>query len=189
MSQDKTTPTIGQKLTGNENRDAIHFALACVKAANDVVPGEHVKYNKEDNTISSCALITMDNPTGIVDPFLKEIVRKDEYCWLFLYPQTITSLRHQWSHPSFPTEENRITNEEIKNLSEQWLRMYINGYSGNYEDVMKAIEEKDSACFSCDLDYEHFSNKDSDFWKHVEIVLGKKLSDEHKDAVSFRCAC
>ena len=43
----------------------------------------------------------IDGVSGVIDPFLRQTVRKGERCWLLLYPGTITYLRHVWSHPAF----------------------------------------------------------------------------------------
>lgn len=95
---DKTTPTLGQILDKNVNqRDAIHIAVAPVTAAHRLMPGLHVSLVDMD-VISS----RVKTPTiGIVDPFLTSPVEKGERCWLFLYPGTITGLRHAWTHPAF----------------------------------------------------------------------------------------
>jgi hypothetical protein len=36
-----------------------------------------------------------------VDPFLADPVQPGQMFWLFLYPQTITGLRHVWEHLAF----------------------------------------------------------------------------------------
>jgi hypothetical protein len=38
---------------------------------------------------------------GIVDPFLDQPVRPGEEFWVFVYPNTITGMRHYWQHPAF----------------------------------------------------------------------------------------
>ena len=98
---DNTTPTVGKLLDGSEQRDAIHFALAPVIADQTISPGQDVGFVQNGNT----ELVGPSNsPIGIVDPFLKTRVLKGERCWLFLYQQTITSLRHVWVHPDIPDE-------------------------------------------------------------------------------------
>lgn len=73
-------PPLGSK------RDAIHVAIIPLVAPRVMRPGEHLA-------------------NGIVNPFLKEPVQPGEAFWLFLYPGTVTGIRHVWSHPAFAEEK------------------------------------------------------------------------------------
>lgn len=95
---DKTTPKVGKLLDGTEGRDAIHFALAPVMARHDLMPGDDVGLFPD----GSCGY--SGEHIGIVDPFLQNEVLQGELFWLFLYPGTITNLRHVWEHPAFKTK-------------------------------------------------------------------------------------
>lgn len=89
---------LGQIIRGDHYRDAIHIAVAPVVAECILMPGQHVGIiDKEAMTVGPCS----DN-IGIVDPFLVNPVQKGERFYLCLYPYTITSLRHEWTHPAFP---------------------------------------------------------------------------------------
>ena len=95
--------TIGQLLDDTAKRDAIHVAIAPVVAAHDLAPGQRVGFVKAGN----CELVgTGAASIGIIDPFLRDVVREGERCWLFLYPNTVTSLRHEWTHPLFKENAN-----------------------------------------------------------------------------------
>jgi hypothetical protein len=92
-------PRLGQLIEdGDRRRDAIHIAVAPVTAAERLVPGQHVGLVREDNTelVGPC-----DRNIGVVDPFLAAEVEPGQRFWLFLYPGTITWLRHVWAHPAF----------------------------------------------------------------------------------------
>ncbi|HVL12339.1 MAG TPA: hypothetical protein VM529_07230 [Gemmata sp.] len=92
-------PRLGQLITdGDRRRDAIHVAVAPVTAAARLAPGQHVGLVQDGNTelVGPC-----DRTIGVVDPFLAADVEPGQRFWLFLYPGTITGLRHVWTHPVF----------------------------------------------------------------------------------------
>lgn len=92
------TPVLGKLIEGFGRRDCIHIAIAPVTAGEDLEPGFHVALNGKGEAVSDHL-----NTVGIVDPFLLSKVEKGQKFWLLLYPGTITSLRHVWSHPAFRT--------------------------------------------------------------------------------------
>lgn len=76
---------VGKLVEGEPGRDAIHIAVIPMVALRDLKPGEHLAH-------------------GIVDPYLRKGPKRGEKYFLFLYPGTVTSLRHVWEHPEFPGE-------------------------------------------------------------------------------------
>jgi hypothetical protein len=104
--------TIGKLVAGDAGRDAIHVAIAPTTAPCELKPGQHVDQqgNPEGPDIE---------PVGIVDPYLREPVRTGQRFWLFLYPNTVTSLRHEWTHPAYPTNSPCEVNQAIKEYLEQ----------------------------------------------------------------------
>jgi hypothetical protein len=92
-------PQLGRLIEdGERRRDAIHIAIAPVTAADRLTPAQHVGLVHAGNVelVGPC-----DHNIGIVDPFLAEDVEPGQRFWLFLYPGTITGLRHVWTHPAF----------------------------------------------------------------------------------------
>ncbi len=97
MSNQQQTPNIGQLITGEAARDAIHVAVAPVVAGEDLNPGVRVGLHSDGKVYKECRV----GYIGAVDPYLPEMVREGERFWLFLKPGSVTSLRHVWTHPSF----------------------------------------------------------------------------------------
>ncbi len=96
-------PVLGELLKGGERRDCVHIAIAPVVCAETILlPGEHVGF-VPGSTTHVFTGIGCYKCVGIVDPFLKEPIKNGERFYLFLYPNTVTSLRHVWTHPAFVT--------------------------------------------------------------------------------------
>lgn len=95
------TPNLGQTPSRDARRDAVHIAVIPVVATHTLYPGHHVGINESGCAYAPNYDYRSDKTIGIVDPFLGGGVNKGEQFWLFLYPGTITSLRHVWTHPAF----------------------------------------------------------------------------------------
>ncbi len=112
-------PNLGETPTEDARRDAVHVAVAPVIAARTLQPGWHVGLDENGQAYSPTCDRRTEETVGIVDPFLDHWVDKGERFWLWLYPNTVTSLRHCWTHPSFvprlpekPRESQLPVNEE-----------------------------------------------------------------------------
>lgn len=110
----KTEPKLGQ-LAPDAQRDAVHVAVIPVVATVKVHPGQRV----------NAAGVPSDKPVGIVDPYLETAVLPGERYFLCLFPGTVTSLRHVWTHPSFEDVLKSERGEDsTRAASEKWLREY-----------------------------------------------------------------
>ncbi len=187
---------LGQIIDDQQKRDAIHIAVAPVIATERLRPGQHIGFVGKDNErVGGVG----DKNIGIVDPFLKDFVLPEQRFWMFLYPQTITSLRHDWTHPAFSKEDARKQSVD-KSASELWLRKFCaSSDCPDYDTVMKAIQgqfetfgEPNYYGGSINNEYLYFGGLDAhgdipdEFWEHAEIVLGVKLQVKPK---YFSCSC
>ena len=198
--------TVGMILDGPKERDAIHVAVASVIAGRGLRPGQHIGFEIDGGTervsFDAAPLI------GIVDPFLKRSVEPGERFWMFLYPNTITSLKHQWTHPAFGPEEKLAAKPKGDvAASEKWLRNFVeNANCPDYDTLINAaigdhhknsVDGDDDYLFS-KIDsyggeaYLYFGGRDAHgaippkFWDHVETVTGRKVPVR---ATHFTCSC
>lgn len=150
--------TMGNTLDKDYGRDAVHLATIATVAAENLLPGQDIGLT-DDKQASG----RVRDLIGIVDPFIIGTVKKGDLFWMVLYPRTITSLRHVWTHPSFPNEngepdpepEPEIVNGKIRLTqaqqmmvkraeSEEWLRKYFSGSDvPPYDVFMGAVREKE----------------------------------------------
>lgn len=171
---------VGKILGGDSGRDAIHIAVAPMRAASELEPGQHVGLLANDTVGVS------DTPIGIVDPFLKTAVRSGQRFYLFLYPGTITSLRHEWIHPAFVGQVFAPPNE-----SYQWISDFAAELDQTYNRLMEAARQwLDAQDYTYDNSetYKRVDNKKWPiFWEHYEKVTGTKVADH--TATFFTCSC
>lgn len=110
---------IGSLITNPElfKKDAVHMAMVQIRSSDRFLPGEHVGLNDKGEAIQS------DNPIGIVDPFLKKAVEPGDPFWLWMYPKTISNLRHDWNHPALDkVEKSKKQNEQPETpLNREWI--------------------------------------------------------------------
>ena len=184
-----TQAKIGKLVTADEGRDAIHIAVVPLIAAEDLEPGTRVRtsnWHWDTPPVVKGYATDGDAADGIVDPFLTETVKEGERFWLFLLPNTITGLRHDWSHPSFPTDKPKGADAEV---SEKWLRDYADRYRADYDRMIEGSVSRQGYCFGDDDGPPSYTSAGAEFWHHIEVVTGRKFSDEHRENTPFRCAC
>ena len=171
--------TLGTIIGETEKRDAIHLAVEQAIAAHQLRPGEDVGF--VHGAVGHC-----DKPLGIVDPFLKTFVKKGERFWLVLYPRTITSLRHVWSHPDFP-EDDGLTQRRLE--SKTWIENYARTFPVRYEELLeRAAEWVASGEYWCEGGRFEGEYVNDEFWVHYEIVTGRTV-ESSKRGNFFTCSC
>lgn len=175
---------LGHQFWTEHKRDAIHIALLPVEAGETLKPGEHVGLIGPNKAGKS------ETPIGIIDPFLLGDVRKGSKCWLLLYQNTITALRHEWTHP--------LVDESVSTAEAQaWIAEFARELDQTYTRLMAAanlwVETQDDSGWG-----EHtFDNSETYknvegvkwpiFWKHYETLTGRRPKDSNDQF--FTCSC
>lgn len=172
---------LGQIINAPQQRDAIHIAVAPVVAAERLNPGEHVSIGENGASLDG-------KPIGIVDPYLKQAVLKGQQCWIFLYPGSITSLRHEWEHPALPLPENAA-----RSASEKWMRAWaMDHVSEDYYGDGDSVGEDAAYRFAIQAGHNNHigpyesarDHIDDEWWRHWEAITGQPGSRDY-----FSCSC
>lgn len=179
-----------------DERDAIHIATAAVFATEDLNPGDHVGFTTKDNDKMGRSEIA---PLGIVDPFLPKPVKKGERFWVFLYPGTIQSLRHNWSHPSFDVRQQLIRAIEetpAKKRMKEFARelsnttdYYGNGGTVTFEELIdRATQFVNGGEYWCEGSRFEGQSLYDEFWDDFEELTGLKVPKGDRYSF-FTCSC
>lgn len=170
----------------NAVRDAIHIAIAPVIANEGLKPGEHIGFALGSTT----HMERSDSPIGIVNPFGKRVVKGESF-YLCLYPDTVTDMKHHWSHPAFsaaPADTNPFS-PATKAVSEAWLISFCKRYGLSMDYLLRGLaSEYPGLCVYEDSVDDGYSEQE-DLWKHYQIFTGNEVSEVKKDNLLFRCAC
>lgn len=208
---------IGQIITGQgQQRDAIHVAVVPMTVGATrygyLYRSERVKlqrgsidkivrFDDENDDESKCI--------GIIDPYLGDDagVREGETVWVFLKPGTITSLRHDWTHPQLPheappsTPESNLTREQIARWTElrlegrvtkqsdQWMQEYCDRIDEDVADIMEAANDAvhHGGYYSKGGKFEGMSLPE-EFWDHYYVLTGENVPEKERHSF-FSCSC
>jgi len=177
--------TLGTIIGEGAGRDAIHVAVEPVQAGQLLGAGDHVRI-----VDGRAQLVNVGEGIGIVDPFLDVSVWPGERFWMLLYPRTITSLRHVWSHPAFDDAPEPVAPEPVapdKAASEAWLEDFCSNYGLSYEHLLEAAYNYDDGDDYLTIIGEDASGEiPNGVWHHLGIVTGKKFKT---CPTYFSCSC
>lgn len=175
---------VGKILMDHQPRDAIHIAVACVVAVTKLDPGQSIGFVDRENTeqVGPCEHAMS---IGIVDPFLTKRVHEGEKFWMFLHPNTITSLRHNWTHPAFTSGNTDVAVE----ASKKWMEDFANGYGVPYEDMLNAgtkwLKYNEHYCDGGTFESERVPDE---YWDHYQELTGRKVKSSERKSF-FTCSC
>jgi len=170
-------PRLGKLADGGE-KDAIHIAIMPMTSDLVLQPGEHVGVEKEKGVETEKAVRA--DPIGIVDPFLSRAVDPGECFWLCLYPGSITSLRHDWTHPAFAANEDEAWIREFADVCGMSYNVMMNAADGYQEDGSYTFMGENQS-------YNSGHGQWGEFWTRWARVTGK---ESPKDEFSFfSCSC
>lgn len=185
---------VGILIDPKQPRDAIHIAVAPVCASKELSPGASIAFVAGSNVDVEEAPWPVS--VGIVDPFLRQKVKKGQHFWMWLHPNTITSLRHDWTHPAFSDE---MLTTERRAKSEEWLKNFCQEHDCPYDGLIKAagndgewVDGDGYHAIRIEAGYISVQGSDAggdipdEFWDHLENVTGYKPESK---AEYFSCSC
>lgn len=199
-----TQKAIG-KLVENDNaigqKDAIHIAVVVVEAGQHFTAGQWVSMYKG----KAYGAFTGGEPViGIVDPFLTLPVYAGNKFYLFLKPNTITNMRHEWTLPAFddvqPTKtlitigDLEASSSEVigshlyepaRQAAEWWLRDFAEEMYMDYDNMIRDAIAGNRLLAGT----ETYNLNTDEFWDKMEILTGKKFDQDHREGTYFSCSC
>lgn len=172
---------LGQLLDGTEQRDAIHVAIAPAIASGRLHPGERVSVAQDGRASTAAPHV------GIVDPFLTGPIFAEDRFYVFLFPGTVTGMRHHWSHPAF--DGARLLKPD-KEASQLWIKAFASDIEQSYESLMdaaKKLHETGEWTYDNSETYKSYWDRFREFWDHYEVVTGDVV--DCKDDCPYTCSC
>ena len=201
MSNEDTLKLIGKVLPPgiHADRDAIHVAVLPVISDEEYICAGmrlNFKYGSRTNVVRAKGREYDDPGVGIADPFLIEEVKLGQRFFMFMKPGSVTGMRHHWNHAGVDT----VFPEESE--SEKWMRTFAQKWNFNYEELIQEASASDQRGEG-GYDYNHYIvamgrdlhsaselGEDHDlFWRHLEVLTGKKFNDKHQRNFGWSCSC
>lgn len=177
---------IGKLVEGRGEPDAIHVATMPVTAAETLKPGQHIGFKDEYRVTAAPA--APYKLLGIVDPFLTADIVEGQRFFMLLYPNTITGLRHVWTHPDIAA-----SGLGVGSSSEKWLRDFADEVGADYHEMMQVAAshcdegKKWGGDYLCEGGKWEGQGTPEEFWTHYAAVTGKVPTDGPTGI--FSCSC
>lgn len=161
---------LGELITTEKGRDAVHVAIAPVEATEKLFPSQGVALVDGDQSKVKSA--SSENWTGIVDPFLTQAVYPGQRFWMWMRPGSITSLRHEWTHPALDGASS-----DPKAAARARLDALAKEMGRTFDSMMAAARDyqRDGRQL-VDWAFESMGMPDG-FWDDYELVTGEKATD------------
>lgn len=176
---------LGELIEGESARDAIHIAITPAIASEKLFPGQAVGLTCERiNGVPYVAAGMV--PIGIVDPFLKAPVFPGIRFYVMLFPNTITSLRHEWTHPAF----DDVSAKAVDDASKAFIEKFAVSIGRTYAKLMEDAKHLMLGGDPIHDDSESYKRAEYDwheFWKHYANVTGD--STEPDWYCPYTCSC
>jgi len=181
-------------------RDAVHIAICPVIAAHKLFPGQRIGIFTQQG--EEIVVDSISTHIGIVDPYIPRLaVYKGDRFYMWLYPNTVTSLRHEWVHPAIKSVENKslnpyynechVSSTDPEGVSKRWLEYFAKECELSYDQLMDATTEYlltgKICCLGTDTP-DICWNKNEQFWEHYQKI-SDKIVPSGKQESFFRCAC
>lgn len=177
---------LGQLITTPQQRDATHIAVCPVTAGQRLAPATHVGFLDDGNELVGYS----EDTIGIIDPFLGAAVKKGERCWLYLYPNTVTGMRHEWQHPAFPAAVVPVaTTMDEKAASVAWLKSAAVALGVSYNEITSEWSPLTRGDYinNGETIRDRWCEMEEEFWRHHKIVTGRDTSEDERGG--FTCSC
>lgn len=180
-------PKIGHMLEGPGDKDAIHIAVVPVQLGEDMEAGAAV------NVVNGKAYRAYATAIGILDPFLNNsMLFEDSWVYMFLYPNTITDLRHEWTLSSYDNNSTQVEMPRLDPEAVEWLENFAHSHGTSYDALLvrckEAIEDDDSS------PYITFYGTDihevpHGFWNNFRKATGWEADPMKLLKITFSCSC
>lgn len=172
--------------TDTPKRDAIHVAVVPVICADETIKvGQRIGLVKGslDQATKKGVII------GVADPYLLNPIKRGERFWMYMLPQTVTNLRHDWDHPAFvaPLDSPIPPVKTKADFAREWIEKYAEEVGLSYARLTSAAE---NFLESGDTISQDSGDSVSDeFWTKYEIVRRKEIPMEDRKNFFYYDSC
>lgn len=180
---DQTYPKLGALLNGDEQRDAIHIALLPVIMGSDRVPGGTPVRIGKDGRAYECL---RHASIGIVDPFIVGFVDAGDKVYVLLNPYTITSLRHEWTHPVIDALAKESIEADRVRVATDAVLQFCRDEGINYEMFVECMKSAEPGYVVFGTEVYVSEERIAEIIPHVNLAFGTKHPVNN---TTFRCAC